>query len=234
MTSDLGPEPVPVPSHHGLTPDPSESDLPGELRCLRKAGRKSWEYINKNTGTVEIKFSSNFASRLPISVFTSRLPSSVSYQGSTYEWRRVGKRKLLASRRVRDLVNVRTGSLALRMSGVHFNGHAGTKMVLGEREFTFPNERRNPVQVDVGSRRIRQSDGRIPLESIFQTSNRCRRVSPSPRSSSRSPACCRVITTHLAVLSDRVALGLRCDSGIQPSLRSDVRTYPAARIDVAR
>ncbi len=39
---------------------------------------------------------------------------------------------------MRDLVNVRTGSLALRRSGVHFNGHAGTKMVLGEREFTFP------------------------------------------------------------------------------------------------
>jgi hypothetical protein len=112
--------------------------FPGEHRCLRKTGRNSWEYINENTGRVEIRFSSPFTSLLPASVFTSRLPSSVSYQGSTYEWRRVGNRKLLASSRVRDLVNVRTGSSALRRSGVHFGGRAGTKMVLGEWEFTFP------------------------------------------------------------------------------------------------
>jgi hypothetical protein len=143
MTSDTGPEPVPP--HHELTPaKQAEADwfsfpsFPGEHRCLRKTSRNSWEYINENTGTVEIRFSSNFTSRLPYSVFTSRLPSSVSYQGSTYEWRRVGTRKLLASSRVRDLVNVRTGSSALRRSGVHFNSRAGTKIVLGEREFTFP------------------------------------------------------------------------------------------------
>ena len=143
MTSDTGPEPVPP--YHELTPaKQAEADwfsfpsFPGEHRCLRKTGRNSWEYINENTGTVEIRFSSDFTSRLPYSVFTSRLPSSVSYQGSTYEWRRVGKRKLLASSRVRDLVNVRTGWSALRRSGVHFNGRAGTKMVLGERQFTFP------------------------------------------------------------------------------------------------
>ncbi len=168
MTFDTGPEPVPP--DHELTPAPppsgseredrpagrkaaaeqAEADwvsfrsLPGEHRCLRKTGRNSWEYINENTGTVEIRFSSNFNSRLPYSVFTSRLPSSVSYQGSTYEWRRVGKRKLLASSRVRDLVNVRTGSSALRRSGVHFGGDAGTKMVLGERELTFPIRGESP------------------------------------------------------------------------------------------
>lgn len=113
--------------------------FPGEHRCLRKTGWNSWEYINENTGTVEIRFSSNFNSLLlPYSVFTSRLLRSVSYQDSTYEWRRVGKRKLLADSRVRNLVNVRTGSSALRRSGVHFGGRAHTKMVLGEREFTFP------------------------------------------------------------------------------------------------
>jgi hypothetical protein len=162
MTSDTGPEPVPP--DHELTPAPppsgseredrpavrkaaaeqAEADwvsfrsLPGEHRCLRKKRGNSWEYIYENTGTVEIRFSSNFSSRLPYSVFTSRLPSSVSYQGSTYEWRRVGKRKLLANSRVRDLVNVRTGSSVLRKSGVHFGGRTRTKMVLGEREFTFP------------------------------------------------------------------------------------------------
>jgi hypothetical protein len=39
---------------------------------------------------------------------------------------------------VRDLVNVRTGSSVLRKSGVHWGGRTRTKMVLGEREFTFP------------------------------------------------------------------------------------------------
>jgi hypothetical protein len=171
MTFDTGSEPVPP--DHEMTPDPppsgsergdrsavrktaaeqAEADwvsfrsLPGEHRCLRKTGRNSWEYINENTGTVEIRFSSNFNSRLPYSVFTSRLPSSVSHQGSIYEWRRVGKKKLLASSRVRDLVNVRTGSSAIRRSGVHFGGHAGTKMILGEKEFTFPIRGERPRAV---------------------------------------------------------------------------------------
>jgi hypothetical protein len=59
----------------------------------------------------------------------------------------VGKKKLLASSRVRDLVNVRTGSSALRRSGVHFGGRAGTKMVLGEKEFTFPIRGEEPYAV---------------------------------------------------------------------------------------
>jgi hypothetical protein len=67
-----------------------------------------------------------------------RFPKSVTYQGRTYEWRRVGKRKFIQAARVRDLVNVATNSPVLRRTGRHFEGRAGTRIVTSGSEFSFP------------------------------------------------------------------------------------------------
>ena len=104
-------------------------ELPGKHLSLRKSGWNSWEYVNQVTGLVEMRCESG--------QFT-RFPKSVSYQGRTYEWRRVGKRKFMQAARVRDLVNVGTKSPVLRRTGRHFEGQARTRIVIPGRDLTFP------------------------------------------------------------------------------------------------
>jgi hypothetical protein len=104
-------------------------DLPGTHLYLRKSGSHSWEYANDSTGLVEMRCEAgNFA----------RFPRSVSYQGRTYEWRRVGKRKFMQAARVRDLINVGTKSPVLRRTGRHFDGRDGTRIVVLGTELSFP------------------------------------------------------------------------------------------------
>jgi hypothetical protein len=104
-------------------------DLPGKHLYLRKADWHSWEYVNYSVDRVEMRCE-NSAS--------TRFPKSVSCQGRTYEWRRVGKRKFMQNARVRDLINVQTGSPVLRRTGRHFEGRAGTRIVTPGSEISFP------------------------------------------------------------------------------------------------
>lgn len=104
-------------------------ELPGNHLSLRKSGRTTWEYVNDSTGTVVVSCAS--------SMF-ARFPSSVIYQGRTYEWRRVGNREWNVALRVRDLVNVVTNSQVLRRTGIHLDRQAGTKIVLSGTVFSFP------------------------------------------------------------------------------------------------
>lgn len=153
MTSSERTEPAPPPSASALPPPPHGSkmavrkavrqailqqaqaewrgfpDLPGKHLYLRKSGWSSWELVNDGTGMVEVRCAS--------SAF-ARFPKAVIHQGRTYEWRRVGKRQLVANSRVRELVNMTTKSPVLRRSGVHFNGRAGTRISLAGTEFIFP------------------------------------------------------------------------------------------------
>lgn len=112
--------------------------LLGKHLYLRKTGQGSWEYVNDSTGAVEVRCAS--------SVF-ARFPKSVTCQGRTYEWQRVGKRALIKDPRVMDLVNVATKSRVLRRSGVHFNHLAGTRITLGGTEFRFPVRGRQSTAV---------------------------------------------------------------------------------------
>lgn len=104
-------------------------NLPGAHFALRQTDRKSCEYVNKRTNAVEIRCS-----------FTldAQFPRRISYRGETYVWRRVGRRRLFVTDRMKDLVNARTGASMLRRTGVHSSGVAGTRIVLGEKEYTFP------------------------------------------------------------------------------------------------
>jgi hypothetical protein len=104
-------------------------ELPGNHLYLRKSGPTTWEYVNDTTGTVAVSCAS--------SLFV-RFPRSVTYQGRTYEWRRAGNRKFVAASRVRDLVNVATNSQVLRRRGIHIDQGAGTKIIVGGAEFSFP------------------------------------------------------------------------------------------------
>jgi hypothetical protein len=104
-------------------------DLPGKHLYLRKTDWHSWEFTNHNADRVEIRCENNAI---------TRFPKSVSYQGRTYEWRRIGKRKFMQNARVRDLVNSQTGSPVLRRTGRHFDGRAGTRIVTPGSEIFFP------------------------------------------------------------------------------------------------
>ena len=103
--------------------------LPGTHLTLKKSGWHSWEYENAITGVVEMRCESS--SRI-------RFPKSVSYEGRTYAWRRVGKREFMQAARVRDLVDVGTESSVLRRTGRHFDRKAGTRIVTSGTELSFP------------------------------------------------------------------------------------------------
>lgn len=105
------------------------ADLPGKHFFLRRSGWYSWEYVNDTTGLVEMRCEANG--------FT-RFPRSVTYQGRTYEWRRVGKRRLIQAARMRELINVGTKSPVLRRTGRHFDGQARTRIVTPGTELFFP------------------------------------------------------------------------------------------------
>ncbi len=113
-------------------------NLPGLHLTVRKAGRGTWELVNDANGAV---------------VVTSRqrrfMPHpAISYQGRTYEWRRLTK-KMVARNPERgknlvevgsgDLVNVATGTAVLRSGGCHHDRRACARVYLtGRGELTFP------------------------------------------------------------------------------------------------
>lgn len=112
--------------------------LPGTHLTLKKSGWHSWEYENASTGAVEMRCESS--SRI-------RFPKSVSYEGRTYAWRRVGKREFMQAARVRDLVDVGTESSVLRRTGRHFDGKARTRIVTSTTELSFPVKGRRECAV---------------------------------------------------------------------------------------
>jgi hypothetical protein len=105
-------------------------NLPGRHLSWRKAGRACWELITDSNGAVSV--------RCEYKIFRPRLNAYTS-QGRTYAWQQVVKRKFLPAARVADLVNTATKAPVLRITGVHFGGHAGTSVSLaGQREIRFP------------------------------------------------------------------------------------------------
>jgi hypothetical protein len=105
-------------------------NLPGDHVSMRRAARGSWELVNDSSGSVSVRC----AHKTSVGV-----PHTVTSQGRTYVWRPVAKRKGLASSRVEDLVNLSTNAPVLRMSGLHSNYRAGTRLTLvGQRELRFP------------------------------------------------------------------------------------------------
>ena len=98
------------------------ADLPGKHLLYQKTGWNSWEWINRGTRGIEMTSTYNgFGPK----------PKTISYQGGTYGWQRVGRRRVLVENRVRDLVNLTTRSPLLRRSGRHFNGVGSTEIALG-------------------------------------------------------------------------------------------------------
>jgi len=107
-------------------------DLPGKHLTKRNSSRRSWELVNDATGTVEVRARCWWP-------LTGGLPTVVTHQGRTYEWREVGRSKILAVNRTRALVNTATHAPVLRLSGAHYNGSAGTRVTLvGQGELHFP------------------------------------------------------------------------------------------------
>jgi hypothetical protein len=105
-------------------------NLPGKRFSMRKAGRGIYELDSEESG-VATASCRHTALR--------RFPRSITNQGQTYAWRRVGKRRFLAERRVVDLVNVATNVPVLRLSGLHFNFKAGTILTVnGQEPLHFP------------------------------------------------------------------------------------------------
>lgn len=105
-------------------------NLPGQHVSMRKSGRDSWDLVDDADGSVSVQC---------IHKTSIRVPHSVTTQGRTYVWRRVGKRRIFANSRTDDLVDVATNAPVLRMSGLHFNYRAGTRLTLiGQRELQFP------------------------------------------------------------------------------------------------
>jgi hypothetical protein len=114
------------------------SDLPGTHFSLSKSGWHSWEYANNTTGLVEMKCEASGQ---------TRFPKSVSYQGRTYAWRRVGTRKFMQAARVRDLVDVGTQAPVLQRTGRHFDGGAGTRIATPSADLSFPVKGRRECAV---------------------------------------------------------------------------------------
>jgi len=105
------------------------ADLPGKHLLYQKTGWNSWEWINRGTRGIEMTSTYNgFGPK----------PKTISYQGGTYGWQRVGRRRVLVENRVRDLVNLTTRSPLLRRSGRHFNGVGSTEIALGPAVYSFP------------------------------------------------------------------------------------------------
>jgi len=103
---------------------------PGKHLSMRQTGRDSWDLVADSSGTV----SARCAHKTSIQV-----PHTVTSDGRTYVWRRVGRRSLFASHKVVDLVDVEANAPVLRMSGFHLNRRAGTRLTLvGQRELRFP------------------------------------------------------------------------------------------------
>jgi hypothetical protein len=68
-------------------------------------------------------------------------PTSISYQGRTYGWQRVGRRKVLAVSRIRqswDLIDLTTKSPLLRKNGRHLEGMHSAEIELGRTVYSFP------------------------------------------------------------------------------------------------
>ena len=103
-------------------------ELPGRRLSMRKTGRRTYELVNDDSRTIAT--CSGKASR--------RFPLTITTQGRTYAWRRVGERRLMASARVRELVNVATNAPVLRMRGTHFDHSAYTRITIGQHELQFP------------------------------------------------------------------------------------------------
>jgi hypothetical protein len=103
-------------------------ELPGRRLSMRKTGRRAYELVNDDSRTT-IATCSGKASR--------RFPLTITTQGRTYAWRRVGKRKLMAAARVRELVNVATNTPVLCMKGIHFDHSAYTRITIGQHELQF-------------------------------------------------------------------------------------------------
>ena len=105
-------------------------NLRGQHLSMRRAGRGSWELVNDSSGAVGARCEHKTSLRVPHMVIS---------EGRTYVWRQVGRKKLLAGSRTMDLVDVATNAPVLRMSGLHFNYRAGTRLTLvGQRELRFP------------------------------------------------------------------------------------------------
>ncbi len=147
------------------------ADLPGKHLLHLKTGWNSWEWINLSTRNVEMTSVHNGI---------GPKPKTISYQGSTYGWQRVGRKKVLAEHRVRDLINLSTGSPLLRKSGQHFNRADATKITLGRTVYSFPvigqpshavmtaidEGGRRVVEYRVVNRRKSQTEIVIPRESL--------------------------------------------------------------------
>jgi hypothetical protein len=112
--------------------------LPGKHLALKKSGWHSWEYADTTTGLAEMRCEASSQTRFPKSVF---------YQGRVYEWRRVGKRKVMQAARVRDLVDLRANLSVLRRTGRHFDSRAGTRIVTPRVELSFPVKGWRPCAV---------------------------------------------------------------------------------------
>jgi hypothetical protein len=147
------------------------ADLPGKHLLYQKTAWNSWGWINTSTQDTEMTSVYNgFGPK----------PKTISYQDRTYGWRRDGRKKFLAENRVRDLINLSTGSPLLRRSGQHFNRADSTKVTLGRTVYSFPvigrpsravmaaiDERgRRVVEYRVVNRRKSQTEIVIPPESL--------------------------------------------------------------------
>ncbi len=102
----------------------------GKHLSMRQTGQDSWELVTDSTGLVGTTCAHKAS---------TRVPHIVTSQGRTYIWRKVGRKRVLARHRVVDLVDVATNSPVLRMSGLHLNCRAATRLTLvGQCELRFP------------------------------------------------------------------------------------------------
>lgn len=147
------------------------ADLPGKHLLYQRTGWNSWVWINVSTRNEEMT-----------SVYNGigPKPKTISHQGGRYGWQRDGRRKVLAENRVKNLIDLSTGSVLLRRSGQHFNGADSTTISLARTVYSFPvmgrpshalmaaidDKGRRVVTYRVVNRKRSQTEIVIPPESL--------------------------------------------------------------------
>ena len=138
------------------------ADLPGKHLLYQKTAWNSWGWTNISTREIEMTSVYNgFGPK----------PKTISFQGRTYGWQRNGRRNLLAKNRVRELINLSTGTPLLRRSGQHFNRADSTEITLGRTVYSFPVIGRpsHAVMAAIDGRGRRVVDNRVVNRKKSQT-----------------------------------------------------------------